>query len=190
MADTPDQPAASGAPKLPFDLQKNESVVLFTRRHPVFLIAQLVKVVLAGIVPVIAVTWLVQVTAGLGSGFGRIVLFAELAWLVLWTVRGYFDWYGYQNDIWVVTDQRIIDSTKSNWFNHRMASADLVDVEDIAVRREGVLPTAFNFGDLQVQTAGERPNFVLAGIPKPAAVLGTIDARRDAARRELSGRQL
>ena len=66
-----------------------------------------------------------------------------------------------------------------------MASADLVDVEDMSVFREGLLPTIFNFGDVRCQTAGQVANFVLAGIPKPAEVLGLVDAARDTARRDL-----
>jgi hypothetical protein len=102
-------------------------------------------------------------------------------------VRGYFTWYRYHNDLWAVTNQRIVDSIRRHWFHHRMSSADLVDVEDINVVREGILPTMFNFGDVRCQTAGEVPNFILAGVPRPSEILATIDAARDAARRSLRG---
>jgi hypothetical protein len=101
-------------------------------------------------------------------------------------VRAYFIWYRYQNDIWVITNQRVVDSTRFHWFKRRLASADLVDVEDMNVVREGVLPTLFNFGDVRCQTAGEVPNFVVAGIPEPDKVLTAVDAARDVARRALS----
>jgi len=84
----------------------------------------------------------------------------------------------------VVTNQRIIDSLRRHWFHHRIASADLVDVEDIAVHREGALATMFNFGDLRCQTAGTEPNFILAGIPDPTGLLATVDAARDASRQQ------
>jgi hypothetical protein len=176
--------------KLPFELQPGESVVLYAHRHVVYLALQLAKVVAAGVVPIIVATWLVAATVGFGGSPGKVILLIELAWLLFWAVKAYFAWYRYENDIWVVTNQRIVDSLKTNWFNHRMASADLVDVEDIAAHRSGILQTAFDFGDLRCQTAGEQPNFVLAGIPHPSRVLGTIDSKRDAARRELSGHRL
>lgn len=128
------------------------------------------------------------VNVGLGiscSRFRTIRLPTKNRSLTRDTSRGYFTWYRYENDIWVVTNQRLLDSLKSHWFHHRMASADLVDVEDIAVVREGFLQTIFKFGDLKCQTAGEQPNFVLAGIPDPVSVLGTIDRARDAARHAL-----
>jgi hypothetical protein len=128
----------------------------------------------------------VNAVSDLKGTSGLVVLVLSAIWLLFWAIRGYFTWYRYQNDIWVVTNQRVVDSLKRHWFHHRMASADLVDVEDIAVHREGVLATAFNFGDVRLQTAGELPNFVLSGIPEPSNVLGMVDAARDAARREFS----
>lgn len=174
--------------KLPFELQARESIVLFARRHWMYLVQQVGKVALMGLVPAIVVLTVVGMTSGFGGGFGRVVLVAAVAWLLFWGVRTYFAWYRYQHDIWIVTNQRIIDSLKRHWFHHRMASADLIDVEDIAVDREGLLQTAFNFGNVRCQTAGEVANFILAGIPEPAKALAIIDSHRDAARREIAGR--
>ncbi len=170
--------------KLPFELQGGERVVLFCRRHWVYLYTKLTGIVLALIVPTAALLWLVHITAGLGGTVGKVALVVALVWVVFWAIRGYFTWYRYQNDVWIVTDQRIVDSTKFNWIKQRMASADLVDVEDINVVREGLFATMFNYGDLRVQTAGEIGNFVLGGIPAPSKVLGVVDSSRDAARRQ------
>lgn len=172
-------------PKLPLDLQPRETVVLFCRRHVVFLVMQLAKLVLAALVPAIATVVLMATLGGFGGTGGLIVLAIVAAWCLYWAVRIYFAWYRYDHDIWVVTNQRLIDSRKNNWFHHQMASADLVDVEDISVHRSGLLQTLFDFGDVRCQTAGEVPNFILSGIPRPAKVLGIVDAHRDAARREL-----
>lgn len=173
------------ADKLPFELQARESVLLFTRRHPVYIIAKLLRYTLATLIVLAGLLWLAAATSGLGSTFGKIALVLCLAWLVFWLVKAYFAWYRWVNDIWVVTTQRIVDSTKAHWFDHKMASADLVDVEDIRVHREGLLQTMFKFGDVQCQTAGAQMNFVLAGIPKPTAVLALVDSQRDHARREI-----
>ena len=172
--------ASKGIPRLPFDLQRDERVVLFTRRHWVFLWPRLVFHALVGLVPVIVL--LIVVSSG--SLLWKILGIIEILWLGYWGARCFFDWFSYNNDIWVVTNQRIIDAVKPNFFKSRLASADLVDVEDIAVEHEGVLPTLFRFGSLRCQTAGERPNFIFAGVPKPTAILATIDSARDSARRE------
>lgn len=186
MTDEPAAPSPSGQ-KLPFELQGDERVVLFCRRHWLYFYSKLAGIVAALLLPAVGLLWIVHLTAGLGSTVGKVALVITAAWAVYWAIRAYFTWYRYENDVWVVTNQRIIDSTKYNWVKQRMASADLVDVEDINVVREGILHTIFNYGDLRVQTAGEVANFVLAGIPAPSEVLAVVDSSRDAARRQLRG---
>jgi hypothetical protein len=160
---------------------------LLVRRHWLYFSLRMVGVVVAGLGGMVLAIIAVSRTFGFDGTVGRVAMAVIAAWALYWLVRGYFTWYRYQNDVWVVTNQRIIDSIRRHWFHHRMSSADLVDVEDINVVREGVLATLFDFGDVRCQTAGEVPNFILSGIPEPAKVLGTIDAARDAARRALRG---
>ncbi len=173
--------------KLPFDLQSDESVLMFARRHWLFFYSRLALMILAGLVATIGVVLLVLATIGFDGIVGKGLALALILWAGYWGVRSYFHWFRYQNDVWVVTNQRLVDSLKKNWFHHQMASADLVDVEDIRVVKAGILHTVFNFGDVRCQTAGEVPNFVLAGIPEPTRVLAIVDAARDAARRSLRG---
>jgi hypothetical protein len=170
--------------KLPFALQAGEIVILHRRRHWMHLYPRLALQALFGLLPVAILTTFAWLGPGLGSTAGSVILLLDVLWAGYWAVRVYFTWYRYNNDIWVITNQRIIDSLRRHWFHHRMASADLIDVEDIAVRREGPLQTMFNFGDLRCQTAGNEPNFVLAAIPDPAGTLAAVDAARDAARQQ------
>lgn len=160
---------------LPFTLQAGEQLIVTCRRHALYAYPRLAAIALAGLVP--AAVLVVLSTAAWA-------LLVAACWVMFWALQFYLAWYRYQNDIWVVTTQRVVDSTRRHWFHHRMASADLVDVEDIAIHREGILRTLFNFGDVRLQTAGNQANFILSGIPRPADLLGTIDGARDAARRD------
>jgi hypothetical protein len=176
--------------ELPFELQNAEVVLVLARRHPVFLWSKLAGFALLAIVPAAAILVLMAATTGLGDTFGLIVIAMCVVWVLFWAVRAYFTWYRYNNDIWVVTNQRIIDSNKNHWFHHRMSSADLVNVEDLSIERSGLLATTFNFGNVRCQTSGTQLNFVLSGIPQPSKLLALIDSSRDAARRELGGRPI
>lgn len=168
---------------VPFQPQETETVTLVLRRHWVHLYPRLALLVLAAAVPPILAWWGIEAVTDL-SGIARTTMIVvTVAWIAAWLVRAYLLWYRYEHDVWVVTNQRLVDSLKRHWFHHRMASVDLVDIEDVAVVREGVLRTMFDFGDVQVQTAAQQPNFVLSAIPRPASVLTTLDAARDAARR-------
>lgn len=176
---------ASTDHKLPCELQNGESVILLTRRHWLYLWSKLAVEFAWAFLPVAVVLFVVARFGSLGSAAGKVVLLIAVLFVAYWAVRAYFTWYAYVHDLWVVTNQRVIDSVKPNWFRSHLASADLVDIEDIAVDRSGVLQTMFNFGEVRCQTAGERLNFILAGIPKPQTVLSTIDAARDTARARL-----
>ncbi len=172
-------------PKVPFDLQDGEDVIKVARRHWAFLTVHLVKDLLIGLLPIIALIVIMQLTSGFDGTPGRIAIGAMVVWAGFWLIRAYFDWYKYQNDQWVLTNQRIVDSQRNNWFHHRLSSADLVNVEDMSIQKAGIFPTMFNYGDLLAQTAGSREKFVLSGIPNPTGVLALVDRHRDAAKREL-----
>ena len=161
-------------------------MLIACRRHWMYLYPRLVGLSLLAIVPVVVLT----VGLGLGPGLDGtllwIVIVVDAVWVAFWLVRLYFTWFRYNNDMWVVKNKRIVDSIRRHGFHHQMASAELIDVEDMATAKEGLLPTLFDFGDVRCQTAGTESNFVLPAIPGPAGVLGTIDAARDAARQVLA----
>lgn len=171
--------------KLPVELQKEEKVMEIVQRHIVYLVQNLAGVFLGGVVPFIVLL----IIAGQVSGvLQTIVILAAIIWGIGSLIVLYFTWYRYQNDIWIITNQRLIDSTKRHPFHHQVSSADLVNVEDMTIVKSGVLPTMFNYGNLSCQTAGAQGTFVLYGIPNPSGILEVVDSGRDAARRELGYR--
>ena len=169
---------------LPFELQPTEQQVLLLRRHWLHLYPRLVLLVLLALAPSALLVAGAAALADLERTTRLAVYGACIAWTGFWLVRAYFLWYRHQHDVWVVTSQRIVDSLKRHWFHHELSSADLVDIQDVSVQREGLLRTVFDFGDVRVQTAAQQAHFVLAAIPHPTQILTTIDAARDAARRE------
>jgi hypothetical protein len=171
---------------LPLDLQDDEVVRLVCRRHIVFLATRLAWRIAALLVPLVLLALIAR-----GVGFSGIVVtgswIVAAVWSAYWLVAIYFTWYRHQHDLWIITNQRLVDSLRRHWFHHQMSSADLVDVEDMSIVKEGLFATVFGYGDLNCQTAGAQSRFILSGIPHPDEVLTLVDASRDAARRELRG---
>jgi hypothetical protein len=166
-------------PNLPFPLQEGESVLRLCRRHWLYLWPRLILMTLIAIGLTVAVAWLLS-EIGAFEGIGRTAFWVIAAvWLVYWGGRIFLTWYRYNNDIWVISNQRLIDSLKTNPFNLQVSTADLVNVQDITVHRSGILRTLFDFGDIHCQTAAERQAFVLSGIPTPRDVQSLIDRERD-----------
>ncbi|MEZ4501786.1 MAG: hypothetical protein R3C39_04105 [Dehalococcoidia bacterium] len=166
----------------PVELQPGEEIIKLSRRHWIVLYPWLVFDALVALVPLGLAIW---ARSNIDGTVGTIILVAGVLWVAGIAVRAYFRWYRYQNDLWLVTNQRLVDSLKRHWFHHQVASADLIDIEDVSMQRSGVLETMLDFGDLQVQTAGEREKFVLGNIQHPSQLLTIIDRARDESRREL-----
>ena len=171
------RPRKDGA--LHFPLQDNEQVLMVCRKHWIYLWPRTVFFVLLAIVPVIVAAVLMSRAAGLGGTPGKVFWIVTLIYLVYWAVRAFLNWYRYHNDIWVITDQRIIDSTKTNPLSLKISTADLVNVQDMTVERNGILRTMFNYGDVICQTAADVQEFRLAGIPEPQQVQLLVDKERD-----------
>ena len=171
---------------LPFPLHEDEEVYAFLRRHWLAFFPKLFFHLIFMVVPP-AILIAVANEFDFYDDIEPIILIASGLWIAFWLFRTFFLWYGYQHDVWVVTDQRLVDSRKRNPFNLEVSSADLVDVVDTSIQRRGIFQTALNYGDVRCQTAGSSTNFRLGDIPEPARVQALVDRLRDVARREAAG---
>ncbi|HEY8172078.1 MAG TPA: PH domain-containing protein, partial [Dehalococcoidia bacterium] len=174
--------------KFPFPLQSNEVATMVCRRHWMYLWPRTIFWALLALIPAGVVFWLISSVDAFDSGPVRtVLLIAALLWLAFWAVRMVLNWYVYHNDIWVITNQRLIDSYKRTPFNHMLSTADLVNLQDMTVHRRGILQTTLDYGDVVCQTAGSRSrDFVLTGVPHPQEVQLFVDKERD--RERMRGR--
>lgn len=172
--------SAAAEERLPFPLQENEQVVLVCRRHWIFLWPRTIWLALWALVPVIVAGLLLSWTDAYDGLVAQIFWVAAAVWLLYWAARIFLNWYRYRHDIWVITNQRIVDSLKNNPFHHKLSTADLVNVQDMTVERSGLLQTALNYGNIICQTAGmSGAEFRLSGIPRPQEVQLLVDKERD-----------
>jgi hypothetical protein len=172
------EPLPAPQPKVPFPLQQNEQVIKLARRHWWFLWPYTVWLAIVAIAPVVVLVWFVDLV-GIDDP-GWFLWIPVLLWLGYWGIRAIFNWYRYQNDIWVVTNQRLIDVFRTNPFNKRVTTADLVNIQDMRVERRGITATILGYSDLICSTAGtEGGTFVIGGVPHAEELQLMIDRERD-----------
>lgn len=164
--------------RFPFPLQPGEKILQVCRRHWWHLWPRSILWTTFAVVPAIALV-LVLGTAGIFDDLGIFIWIVLAVWFGFWALRLFLNWYRYHNDIWVVTDQRIVDSFKPTPFRLRIATADLVNVQDMSIEKSGVIPSVLNFGDVVCQTAATGQQFRIAGVPQPEAVQVLVDKERD-----------
>jgi hypothetical protein len=176
---------SAGVERVPFPLQQSEEILTVCRRHWIHLWPKTVLYLLFAFVPLLAIS----IFLGWRDWYDDAKTWFWLisaAWLIFWALRIYLNWYQYHNDIWVITNQRIVDSIKKHPFSHRLSTADLVNVQDMTVERNGPLQTMLNYGDIVCETASDGGEFVLAGIPRPQDIQLLVDRERDRERRGVS----
>jgi membrane protein YdbS with pleckstrin-like domain len=164
---------------LPVQMQSGEEVMQVLKRHPASLWGRLALVALVAIIALII--WL---TLGQGEGIlGTILTIAFVVVLIGAALAAFMVWYRYNNDLWVITNQRLIDYTRSTPFRQEITTAALTNVQDISIRKRGVFNTALDFGDVICQTASASgKTFAFWGVAKPEGVLDMIDGARSKAK--------
>jgi hypothetical protein len=162
-------------------------VIELYKRHWWFLWPYTLWLIVITLVPVAIAAGLLD-AIGILDDLGLFWTVPAVLWIGYWGFRAIFNWYRYQNDIWIVTNQRIVDSFRSNPFNKRVATADLVNLQDINVQKRGLTSTMPNYGDVVCKTASaSTEGFVIGGVPSPEDVQALIDRERDRERTRVRG---
>jgi hypothetical protein len=102
-----------------------------------------------------------------------IAFLRNLFFLLLWMIF-FLIWIDYYFDVWIVTDQRIVNIEQKGLFARTISELELEKIQDITSDVKEVIPTFFNFGDLYVQTAAEQERFLFRNIPDPYSVKDLI----------------
>ncbi len=73
----------------------------------------------------------------------------------------------YWLDVWIVTSERIINAEQHGLFNRLVSEVHLEQIQDITSETKGFLETFLTYGDVYVQTAGERERFRFKNVDNP-----------------------
>jgi len=151
------------------------------RKHWIFLIK---RIYLALPAAVLITTAVITITLSRWPARYRIPLF--LASLVLWTVAVFWLWWeveDWRNDEYIVTDRLIIDVEKKPlFFGRERREAPLDKILSVSERKQGLLATIFNYGDVLIQTAAATGDFTFDGVGNPAQVRREVYNRVEAYR--------
>lgn len=82
--------------------------------------------------------------------------------IILYTFSSFVDYY---LDVWIVTNQRIINIEQKGLFARVVSEKDLGRMQDITSDIEGFWATVLNYGDVHIQTAGEKERFIFKQVP-------------------------
>ncbi len=73
-------------------------------------------------------------------------------------------------NIYIVTDERVIDVDFYNLLFKRISEAKLENIEDITFSNSGILQSIIDYGEVRIQTAAEIPQIEFENVPHPEKV--------------------
>ena len=154
--------------------EEEEKIILLLRRHWVTNVSWILLVVVLIFAPLILpyfplLTFLPW----------RYQSMAIILWYLLVTAFIFEKFLSWYFNVYIVTDQRIIDYDFYNLLYKDTTEADIEKIQDVSAKMRGVAQVIFNFGDILIETAGAIPNLEFEQVPNPTSVAKIIHELRD-----------
>jgi uncharacterized membrane protein YdbT with pleckstrin-like domain len=94
---------------------------------------------------------------------------------ILWLIWRMEDW---RNDMFQLTDRLIIDIDRRPFgFGESRKQALLSNIQNVNAFTPGLIHTIFNYGNVEIETAGAESNLVFEDIPYPSVIQSDIFAQ-------------
>ena len=160
--------------KTSFETQeRDEPIVLFLRRH---WITNVSWVLLAlGLLAIPLILGFFPSNPLMDVLPPRFQVFIYILWFLLILSFVFEKFLGWFFNIYIITDERVIDVDFYSMIYKQVASAALDKIEDITYRTGGLSGSLFNFGNILIQTAGQQPNIEFESVPMPSKVVAILN---------------
>jgi len=167
---------ASNPSGVSFDTQeKGEKIILLVRQHLVSQIGAWLEILGLLLLPVFIGPALVFLRVGIFDYFGP----GQVFWLgVFWYLFcfgfAFFKFLHWYFNVYLLTNERIIDFDYKGVLHIETAYANLNQIQDVSPKIIGFFGTFFHYGNVFVQTAGEKQEFEFHHVAKPDEVARRI----------------
>lgn len=154
----------------------NEAIVLITRKHWASMIGVIVLIAAMVILPTVLLVIFKFSMPSFLTGWARnvVVLMGSIYFLVVVTVA-FFEWVNFYYDLFIFTEDEIIDIKQNGFFNRYITQISLKNVQDVSAHIKGMWPSLFGYGDVVAETAGDKTQtYVIQSIPNPMDVADKI----------------
>lgn len=146
-----------------------EKVIFVLHRHPITFIPILFLFIVLLLVPV-AVYFLINslypVLLLKAPIFQIGVLLGSIYYLSIYLFF-YAQFIDFYLDIWIVTNDRIVDIEQHNLFSRVITEVDLFRIQDVTTNVRGMFPTIFKYGVVDIKTASINTNIQFKNVPNP-----------------------
>lgn len=149
---------------------KNEQILLLLRKHPLTQVGWIALSVVIAVIPILFAG--LPFLNFLPPNFQFAALVGWYLLLFGYIIESFLTWYF---NVYIITDERIIDVDFLSLIYHDIASAKIDNIEDVTSIKGGAMRSVFDFGTVQIQTAAEKTMFEFEDVPHPAQVTKLIN---------------
>lgn len=168
-----------------FPGQRNdEHVIALLRRHWFTFVSSILQLVGFNLLPLAIFAFFIY---GIGweppvDGLWYVVgvMITALYYIGTW-LAFYHTFVDYHLDVWVLTDQRIVNIEQEGLFDRVISELNLSKVQDVTSEVHGQIQTLFDFGNVYIQTAAEQQRFAFLQIAHPEEVARLVVRANEAA---------
>lgn len=162
-------------------LEPNEIAIAVVRRHIIGIVGLYLEALVA-VAAVLSLIFLIapDVLNDLSKQGNRLIVAGSVFAVAILLFVLFVATYAYRLNRLLITDRNLIQVGQSALFSRKISRLSIANVEDVSAEQRGILATIFNYGSLQVQTAGERPNFMFKTCPDPNRYANQINIARQA----------
>jgi hypothetical protein len=152
-----------------FTLDPGETITKIIHRH---IFDVLPTLLLAGLLAVVALAFAyIMGRSPQQVPFPPFVTLALIvAMLVLAVVIFLVGLYVYRRNVLIFTNVHVIQVEVLALFQRRVSQLGFVEIEDVSGIRVGIIQTLFDYGDVQIQSAGRQEKFIFKNAPHPEAL--------------------
>jgi len=155
---------------------EDDKIIVFTRHHWASFLGKIFLVGFLLILPIIVLLTILFVNRQLLSGLiNNFVAVAVSIYYFVMTTLAYIEWVSYYYDVFIVTEDEIIDIVQQGIFDRQITEISILRVQDVTAHSKGFLPTLFGYGDVIAESAGEKTQtYVIDCVPNPVELANKI----------------
>lgn len=160
------------------DQRDGERVFIVARHHILDYLSYIIMLFFLAIIPV-GVGLLVSSSTNYISltdtaGIKLVVTLVLVIYYLLLMIIFMASWVSYYYNLFIVTEERIVEIAQQGFFNHTVYELAFEQIEDVSYSVKGFLYTFLDVGDVEIQTAGSQRNFLIKRMPHPQRAFAII----------------
>lgn len=154
--------------------EEGEKIILLLRAHLITLVPSVVTIIILALVPFFIAPVFSLLRIDSSSLAPRQVFLITVFWYLLVFGFAFYRFIFWYFNVYLLTNERIIDFDFLGILHKKISYCKLGQIEDVTPKIVGFAGTFFNFGDVFIQTAAERPEFEFGRVAMPDVVAEAI----------------